>query len=106
MFSNKPTTIKELFSLVTTVAEAVAVEKLRESGTSGSSRVVEGKSGSVAKNMVVTPARNSWADVKCFKCGKKGHTSRVCRSATSRNERQGNEGGVQQRQGQELECRN
>jgi hypothetical protein len=106
-FSDKPVSIRELFSLATIVAEAVAVEKQREltvpSSSKSSPNVVP-----VTRSMVMTPpGRFVASNVSCFRCGGVGHVQRNCPSTpvssrfVPRN--QGNAPGVRPRQLARLE---
>lgn len=108
-FSDKPTSIAEMFSLATTVAEAVAVEKQRDTaGRLTSSSRPNPKVVPVTSSMVITsPVRSLNSRVTCYRCGGIGHMVRNCPSTpVSGNidpRSQGNAEGVRPRQERRLE---
>lgn len=94
--------IRELFSLATIVAEAVAVEKQRElvvpSPSKSSPKVVP-----VTNSLVITSlARSVTSKVNCSRCGGIGHMQRNCPSTPVRSmsvpRDQGNASGVRPKQ--------
>ncbi|KDR15502.1 hypothetical protein L798_10820 [Zootermopsis nevadensis] len=108
-FSDKPTSIGELFSLATTVTEAVAVEKQRDiSGRLTSSSRQNPRVVPVTCSMVITsPGRSLTSHVTCYRCGGIGHIVRNCPSTpVSSNvdpRSHGNTLGVRPRQARRLE---
>ncbi|KDR12470.1 hypothetical protein L798_13772 [Zootermopsis nevadensis] len=107
-FSDKPTSIGELFSLATTVAEAVAVEKQRDTaGRLTSSSRPNPKVVPVTCSMVITSPGRSLTSRVTYRCGGIGHIVRNCPSTpVSGNvdpRSQGNAEGVRPRQARRLE---
>jgi hypothetical protein len=84
-FESRPETVQELYSLATTVAEAVAVEDQRKrliaSGPLGVTP------GNMVNSVVKTQGSSTRADRrgKCWRCGVVGHVARYC-SAGARND--------------------
>ncbi|PNF24849.1 hypothetical protein B7P43_G12918 [Cryptotermes secundus] len=80
LFATRPESIKDLFSLATTVAEAVAVENQRKRTTASAQQGCV--SQPVASGMVIgqTPAAKADSRRRCWGCGAPGHNFRDCPS--------------------------
>jgi hypothetical protein len=80
LFANRPESIQDLFSLTTTLAEAVAVEDQRKRATA---TVQQGSvPRPVASGMVLgqTFSAKAYSRGKCWGCGAPGHMLRDCPS--------------------------
>ena len=80
LFATRPESIKDLFSLATTVAEAVAVENQRKRTTASAQQGCVSRP--VASGMVIgqTPAAKADSRRRCWGCGAPGHNLRDCPS--------------------------
>jgi hypothetical protein len=97
LFESRPESVRDLFSLATTVAEAVAVEDQRKRLTSPIQQggAPQARSNGMFKKKVV-PARVD-RTTKCWQCGVFGHVRRACpagRSEDSNLSRSGNGNGA------------
>jgi transposase InsO family protein len=83
-FASKPQSVQDLYSLATTVAEAVAVEDQRKLSTPTAQQT--SSSRPLAKGLVVANPSPAVADyrARCWKCGAKGHLQRNCVPKTPR----------------------
>jgi hypothetical protein len=84
LFASKPQSVQDLYSLATTVGEAVAVEDQRKLSTATAQQA--SMSRPLVKGMVVVnqlPARADYR-ARCWKCGAKGHLQRNCVPTTPR----------------------
>jgi hypothetical protein len=100
VFASKPTSIRELYSLASQVAEGRAIDDRREiserQAPSGNSQHVRRDSRTVSMAVGQT-RRSANRAVTCWKCSGKGHVRKDCPSSdvsVARN--QGNEGGARQ----------
>ena len=80
LFANRPESVQDLFSLATTVAEAVAVEDQRKRTTATAQQGCVPRP--VASGMVIGQTSSAKADSRrrCWGCGAPGHNSRGCPS--------------------------
>jgi hypothetical protein len=97
LFATKPPSEQELYSLVTSVAEAVAVEDQRKLFNATAQQA--STSRPMVKGMVVENLSPAVADIRpiCWKCGAKGHLQRNCFPKTPRQvdtDRSGNVAGA------------
>jgi hypothetical protein len=99
LFATKPESVRDLFSLATTVAEGVAVEEQRKLLNNTTQQ--GSASRPVAKSLVVAKSPTAVANrrVRCWGCGAWGHLQSNCHSTSQSNRHlrgSGNAPGVRQ----------
>ena len=92
LFANRPETIKDMFSLATTVAEAVAVEDQRKRTTATAQQGCVPRP--VASGMVIGQTSSAKADsrCRCWGCGAPGNNLRDCPSRSRQGRGPGSSG--------------